>query len=219
MSTQLLASPGKVHELCDDLESLWFVLLFESLHFVKHNEPKDIRMAAIFDQVYVDPKTGEHTGGDGKISLYSTNPLAELKFDSKPFTTLIRRIYLLFQSLNAYYVDKKNKKIPSDSVKNDVRKLGSCEEIRGLLVDALRGVDWPLGDKVPDQYPPLRRMTPEQKATIALSYACCELSPPSTPSGGKRKREEEDCPLVSDEVKRPKIGLPLWRRVWGFLAG
>ena len=71
MSTWLLYKPGKAHELCDDLESLWFVLLFEGLHFVKHNNPGAIKMATIFDQVEEPQKLGEtHTGGVGKRDLF-----------------------------------------------------------------------------------------------------------------------------------------------------
>ena len=93
MSTRLLSSkPGKAHELCDNLESLWFVLLFEGLHFVQHNSPSDIDMAYIFDHVNVSPKTETHKGGMGKILLYSHQKILVnegLEFDSKPFTTLI----------------------------------------------------------------------------------------------------------------------------------
>ena len=47
-----LPGPGNIHELCDGLESFWFVLLFEGLHFVKHHKLSGIWMAIVFD--YVD---------------------------------------------------------------------------------------------------------------------------------------------------------------------
>jgi hypothetical protein len=219
MSTRLLSTPGKAHELCDDLESFWFVLLFEGLHFVKHNKPSGIKMATLFDQVDVSLTTGTHTGGLGKSYLYSNNSVLMtkvLEFDSKPFTVLVRRIYLLFRSLNAYYRAQDDEEDHSETVKENVRKLESCAEIERLLREALKSEEWPKHcDKAQDQYPPGRRLTPQQKETIALSYANRSLVTSCEPSGGggKRKREEEDDPQ-DFEIKRPKISLPLWKRIW-----
>ena len=219
MSTQLLVCPGKVHELCDDLESFWFVLLFEGLHFVKHNEPGDIDMAIIFDQASVSPATGTHTGGLGKLHLYLKNSRLmnrELKFESKPFTTLVRQIYRLFQSLNAHYLTQDlaedNEGKSNDLYEKDAKKLESCGEIKRLLGEALNSGDWPeICDKVEDQYPPTRHLTPKQKDTIALSYANQPLISSLEPS--KRKREQGDDPQVP-EIKRLKTGPPLWKRIW-----
>ena len=223
MSTRLLSTPGKVHELRDDLESLWFVLLFEGLHFVKHNKPSGIKMASIFDHVDVSLTTGTHTGGLGKHHLYTSsgNLMTKvLEFESKPFTTLTRQIYRLFKSLNAYYMAQDDEAMPSDPVEGNVRKLESCAEIQRLLKVALDSEEWPAScDKVQDQYPPIRRLTHQQKETVALSYANRSLMPSSAPSGGKRKREEEDDPQVFNEIKRPKIrSLPLWNWVWSKCA-
>jgi len=216
MSTQLLSAPGKVHELSDDLESLWFVLLFEGLHFVKHNEPTGICMVTIFDHVYVIPTTGTHRGGLGKRDMYYNGALMTrvLQFDSRPFTTLVRQIYRLFKSLRAYYVMQDEEETPSDSVKENVRKLESCAEIERLLREALNSEEWPVScDKVADQYPDINRSTPKRNDTVALSYTNSSLVPLGEPSGGKRRREEEDEPQAS-EAKRPKINLPLWKRIW-----
>ena len=226
MSTRLLSTPGKVHELRDDLESLWFVLLFEGLHFVKHNKPSGIKMASIFDHVDVSLTTGTHTGGLGKHHLYTSsgNLMTKvLEFESKPFTTLTRQIYRLFKSLNAYYMAQDDEAMPSDPVKGNVRKLESCAEIQRLLKVALDSEEWPAScDKVQDQYPPSRRLTSHQKETVALSYANCSLASFGAPSIGKRKREEEDDPQVFNDIKRPKISPPLWKRIWSkctFLVG
>ncbi|KAF9642650.1 hypothetical protein BDM02DRAFT_3124325 [Thelephora ganbajun] len=216
MSTRLLTTPGKVHELCDDLESLWFVLLYEGLHFVNHNKPRGIKMASIFDHVDVSLTTGTHTGGLGKKDLYFSGVLMTkvLEFDSKPFTTLIRQVFRLFQSLNAYHTTQDNEEKPNDSVIENIRKLNSCTEIERLLADALNSEEWLLScDKVEDQYPPSRRLTPKQKDTVALSYVNYSLVPPGETSGTKRKREEEDDPQVF-EAKRPKVNQPLWKRIW-----
>lgn len=155
MSTQLqlLSSPGKVHELCDDLESLWFVLLFESLHFLKHNKPIEIDLDTIFD--YVSIMTGLHSGL-GKRDMYScSGPLMtkQLQFDSKPFTALVRQIYQLFESLCEHYRAQAHKETPRKPVKQDVKKLENCEAIKRLLEEALDSDEWQVScDKAEDQY-------------------------------------------------------------------
>ena len=211
MSTRLLTSPGKAHALCDDLESLWFVILFESLHFVKHNKPDDVNMAAIFDDLFMD-SAGNHKGGAGKINLYHNGLLITrmLKFDSTPFTTLVRDIYKLFRSLESHYVSEDEGIEPSNSLKENYKKLTSCATIKNLLMVALSSEGWPeVCDKVEDQYPPTGTLTIERRKTIGVSYESHLL----VPSGGKRKREEEDDPTVLIDPKRPKVA-PLWKQAW-----
>lgn len=140
MSTQLLMNPRKVHELCDDLESFWFVLLFEGLHFVKHNRPSGTMMPTLFDHVAVSSTTGTLTGGTGKFILYTRNKILmtdTLKFDSAPFTALIRKMYLRFKALNAYYMAQDNKETPNDFLQENFRKMGSCTDIKELFEEAL----------------------------------------------------------------------------------
>ncbi|KAF9645016.1 hypothetical protein BDM02DRAFT_3131389 [Thelephora ganbajun] len=193
MSMRLLTTPGKVHELCDCLESLWFVLLYEGLHFVNHNKPRGIKMASVFDH--------------GLMTRM-------LQFESKPFTALIRQLYLLFKSLDAYYMTQDNDEQPSDSLKENIRKLDSCAEIERLLGEALNSEGWSVScDKAEDQYPPRKHLTPKQKETVALLYVNCSLVPAGELPGVKRKREEEDDPRVP-EIKRPRVNQPLWKRIW-----
>ena len=207
MSTRLLSMPGKAHELCDDLESLWFVLLFEGLHFVQHNSPSKINMAMIFDYAETSPKDGTHEGGVGKYVLYSANRtlmVEELEFDSKPFTTLIRKIYLVFKSLNAYYMALDDKETPNDSLMKSFRQLGSCTVIEELLKEALESKEWPTRcDKVDDQYPCISKLTFKEKETIGEGFVSSPIA-----SGVKREREEEGAPPVSSEIKQTKMGPP-----------
>jgi hypothetical protein len=221
MSTRLLTRPGSVHELCDDLESLWFVLLYEGLHFVKHNDPFGVQMDFLFDNVSVCRKTGIHTGGAGKRDMYTSGGdlmTETLSFESKPFTTLVGQVYELFQTLNAYYLARRgransNKKGPDEPI---VRKPGGCAEIQRLFQEALDTEGWPEScDKVEDQYPPQDRLTPEEKEIVSLSYVNYAVRQPDEPSGTKRKREEEDPPAF--ENKRIKVD-PLWKRLWSKCA-
>ena len=221
-STRLHFNSRKVHELCDDLESLWFVLLFECLHFVKHNKPKNLDMPTIYT---FDGSVWSRNDypGLGKWDLYHRGPLMPrvLEFDSKPFTALIRRIYRLFESLGDYCSEQDGGETPSDSEMEDFRKLENCKEIERLFEEALSSKEWPTDcDKVEDQYPPVVEMTPRQMDIIAMSYVNRPVAHPGVLPAGKRKREEEDDAPVSGEVaKRPKISPPWWKRVWTMFMG
>ena len=209
MSTRLLRVHGKVHELSDDLESHFFVLLFEGLHLVEHNSPGGVFMQEIFDHVNVDPKTGNHTGGGGKVILYSTgSPIVnhQLEFTSKPFTALIRELYRLFKSLHQYHTAKEDDAEPNNSDAMNVKKLEGCTDIAALFDKALKSEEWPTEcDKALDQYPPTNRLKPEEKDTVALSYVNKSVRP--EPSSGKRKRELEPevQPRRSTREKRSKV--------------
>jgi hypothetical protein len=172
MSTQLLTTQEKNHELCDYLESLWFVILYQGLHFVKHNAPLCIDMELIFDQIHVCNRTGALTGGVGKRHLYSSDevPITKrLKFESKPFTTLIGRIYWLFYALEDYYRPKDRRRESEGFITEDIGKLENCAELKRLLEEALGSEEWPEScDKVEDQYPH-SGYTTEDSDTIALS--------------------------------------------------
>jgi len=49
MFIQLLSIPGKICKLCDDLESHFFIMLYNALCFVEHNKPSHLDMKLISD--------------------------------------------------------------------------------------------------------------------------------------------------------------------------
>jgi len=210
MSTQLLTVRGKVHGLSDDLESHFFVLLFESLHFVEHNKPHGIFTESIFDHIDVDPETGSHGGGIGKVALYTSKfdiMDKRLKFTSKPFTTLIWGLYQLFVSLHHYCSAKRRKRNPDESDVRNVGKMEGCVGVVALFDEALKSEEWPTEcDKVLDQYPPTEPSEPEQRDSVALSHFNNPLVP--EPPNGKRKRGTESEIGHSCVDKRIKVVPP-----------
>ena len=161
----------------------------------------------------MDPKTGNHTGGQGKASFYATNLVTmnkQLEFASKPFTTLVRGLYQIFTSLQDYHCTKDLKMDPFECHAKDVEKLEDCVGIVTLFEEALKSEEWPTEcDKVLDQYPPFRRLNPEQKDIVALSYL--NKSVTTEPSSGKRKLETEgepSGPWRSNRHKRSKVDQP-----------
>ena len=141
MSTQLLSVPGKIHELSDDLESHFFVILCTSLHFVKHDKPSGLDMKLIFDHVAISQGTGTHRGGGGKVFMYGQG--LKIEFSSEPITTLIRRLLRLFRSLRDYHEYMNWENDPPQPVVEEAEKLKDCAEIKKLFVEALESRGWP----------------------------------------------------------------------------
>ena len=162
--------------------------------------------------------TGARTGGMGKIHLYSSNGVVmkrTLEFESKPFTNLIRRTYRLFRSLRhitRYRTTRKRPTIPTRRILESWRAVRRSKGYSERLSTARSGQTPVKKRRIIDidQHPPIRRLTPKQKDTIALSYTNRSLALSGEPL--KRKREEEDDPQVP-ETKRPRTDLPLWNRV------
>ena len=200
MSTQLLSTPGKIHDLSDDLESHFFVILYNALHFVKHNEPSGLDMKHIFDQSTISLKTGTHLGGAGKRNMYAKG--FHVMFTSKPFTILIRALFRLFGALENYHATNTLGYDPAPALIKDVKKLDDCTEIKRLFTEALDSKKWPTEcDKVEDQYPPIDNLTSEQKEAVALSFTNSALTTES--STGKRKRGE-NVPIDPQRLRRSK---------------
>ena len=198
MSTELLHTPGKVHTLYDDLESHFFVILYNALHFLKHVRPPGLNMESIFDDAFISPVTGFHYGGRGKRGMYDSH---DFTFESKPLTGLICALLELFRSLKNYSC-KHFKKERFPTAVEDVEKLKDCAEIKRLYAEALGSKGWPtVCDKVEDRYPPTRCSTSQQTEPVVLSYFGC--GPTAEPSAGKRKRED-DAPLQPQQRRKKK---------------
>ena len=215
MSTQLLEKPGKVHELCDDLESLWFVFLYEALHFVKHDQPSGISMDLVFDQVERCPKTGTHTGGAGKTQLYNSQAttVASIAFASGPLTALVQKMYKLFRRLSVHCGKQDfEMSMEGGTEVKGFPDLEDCKKVQELFQEALDSPGWSAHDKVEDQYPPNKHLTPRELTILALSFrnSAFEQWPDSgEPSGTKRKRDEnEDEDEGEGEGNPPDSPLP-----------
>ena len=192
MSTRLLSTPRKVHELSDDLESHFFVTFYVALHFVKHNKPSGLNMKHIFDFGFISGNTGTHRGGGGKANMYDQGFLVE--FASEQFTCLVRAIFKLFSSFKEYHACNAKGDDPSPAEVSAVEKLKDCGEIRRHFMEALEKTGWPAScDKVQDQYIPTNRLTSEQKETVALSHFHRNLNL-TIKSSGKRKRGDDTPP-------------------------
>jgi hypothetical protein len=216
ISTAQLSDPGKIYEVSDELESFFFVILYEGIHRVIHNKPAGLFVKHIFDDARTDAN-GRQTGGAGKRDMYGMNSeviLEELKFEmSPPFTDLIRGLFCLFQSLYFVNHDKKGKREPRSEDAANVEKLKDCKAIIRLMKSAVKSKDWPKErDKVlDDNYPRdeeidrvdriglanLKEVTSPGDVPLPASPAAASISRVS-----KRGREEDDGPATPTKRSR-----------------
>ena len=204
MSTEQLANPGKAYEVSDELESFFFVIFYEGLHWVKHNKPMGLKVKYIFDQV--EPIVeGNHIGGTGKQGLYQRCEALicqELEFTkSSPFTDLIRQLYCLFRSLRIFNMITEVGLSPPPEHSPNVEKLKDCNEVIRLMKEAVLRKDWSEGsDKVTEDNYPRKEIT-DKKDPIGLTY----LNEVTSATGAKRGVEEvagEDGPKTPTKRSR-----------------
>ena len=87
MSTSLLINPDKVHDILDDLESIFWVLVYCAL---RHFSTPGLRMPmSIFDDEGVDEE-GRRTGGMLKSACLSCRQLFDYKFSCIALERLIQ---------------------------------------------------------------------------------------------------------------------------------
>ena len=153
LSTRQLIHPGATYGVSDELESFFFIILYEGLHRVTHNKPQRLDMPYIFDHVHTMPD-GSQIGGVGKVNMYQARSdmiLEELNFtNSPPFTNLIRELFRLFRSLGFV-----NAGCTSAEDNQNVSKLKDCKGIVRLMKNAVERTGWPEeSDKATsDNYP------------------------------------------------------------------
>ena len=213
ISTAQLRDPGKIYEVSDELESFFFVILYEGIHWVIHNKPDTLDVKYIFDDVRVNAN-GRQTGGGGKQNMYTMDAdviLQDLKFDkSPPFTDLIRELFHLFQALAIVNYDKKlGRALQPQDVAN-VDKLKNCRAVIQLMKNAVDRADWPEEhDRAAnDNYPRKEEIDKEDRVGVAnLKVTTTTLDAPipgpsaaptslpilaGTSRASKRGREEDD---------------------------
>jgi len=210
MSTWQLFCPDRIYEVSDELESFFFVVLYEGIHWVVHNKPDALDVKHIFDDVQFQAN-GRQIGGSGKNHLYTWKGdviLQQLEFTkSPPFTDLIRGLFRLFQSLafvNCYKQSGRDLWPPDVA---DVDKLKNCRTIIQLMKDAVDREDWPEAhDKVVNDNYPQEEIDKEDRIGFAnLKLRCAPLpAPTGTSRTSKRGREEDDGRTAP--TKRFKVG-------------
>ena len=204
-STAQLLDPGKAYEVSDELESFFFVILYEGVHWIIHNKPGTLNVKHIFDDVQVGAD-GSQTGGVGKQHMYIKGGviLQHLEFTkSPPFTDLIRGLFRLFQSLAIVNCDKDVGRDPRPLDIANVDELKNCNAVIRLMKNAMNRKDWPEEhDKAAnDNYPRKEEIDKEDRvglANLKVTTAAADASIPGAAvplpasKASKRGREGDD---------------------------
>ena len=156
MSIHILEKPHRRHTILDDIESVYWILLYCAVHWLRHSTQGFGFEIDMFDEETVRRLAGQpplSTGGTKKSAFLTKDFFKELQFDSKPLNDLLQQFGQQFKTI--YLCE------PSDEEDIRARGRAASERLADVTVvleifnAALRRTDWPEdGDRVPDQFPP-----------------------------------------------------------------
>ncbi|KAK7692047.1 hypothetical protein QCA50_005452 [Cerrena zonata] len=149
LSISLLSGEGWDHDIQDDLESCFWVLLHNALHYFKHN---GLAFKTDFFHEYVPPDgTGPATGGVQKHHFLSTQRLRRVTWDCVPLNTLLHALNDYFQEYIAaiYRWPERGTQLYN----NIHEELGQVDVILEMFDQVLALDSWPENDALDDQMP------------------------------------------------------------------
>lgn len=158
----LLQNPRKGHEVHDDLESSFWVLLYTSLHQFEHNQASTLSLD-FFNEL------NEHGEDDNSEDCHSYGGLAKkgflcqrlmkVKWKCAPLDTLVHQLGEFFDLYHSYHARRHTDFI---STFNDMHnKIDQVNIVLNFFDSALASDGWSENDVLPDQYKP---MTKKQEA-------------------------------------------------------
>lgn len=192
MSIKLLRCPGVAHEVHDDLESCFWVLVYIALHHFKHDAPDRFDLSFFSEHKCAEIKAGQprySLGGDGKAGVLSTARLNNITFKSKAVVQLVQNLARVFRRYTSAYLvpsmifderDKQAFDAEHEFVGNPVNVLNVFKTV--LAID-----DWLPRDWVDDRYPPLSDTELRQEeAAVDTKWIAADSKQGATASIHKR---------------------------------
>lgn len=172
MSIDLLNNPAKVHALIDDLESVYWVLLYGALHFFSHGNPTILLATNFFDDHAVRADRDgnlQDVGGKSKLDLLLNETFKDFPFDCRPLRELVTK---LSASWGEYYVTLQMAKF-SDfgrSLYDQVHaRMSDVSYWIDIFTEALKSPDWEPNDAVADKFPARTSLQSRQHVSVAVS--------------------------------------------------
>ncbi|KAI0078549.1 hypothetical protein K474DRAFT_1706431 [Panus rudis PR-1116 ss-1] len=157
MSIKLLQDPHGEHDISDDLESCFWVLVHTALHYFPHKRAHKGRVVFPdfdeFTETHCDLHNKQHKyGGKSKLAfLQSPNGLATFTWDCVPLDTLIHDVAQIVLQYNAGL--NQGKVRTSVSHKEAREFLSNPTNLLNRFNKALASRGWPSEDKVDNLYP------------------------------------------------------------------
>ncbi|KAH8102091.1 hypothetical protein BXZ70DRAFT_930224 [Cristinia sonorae] len=164
MSIALGRNPLKIHDILDDVESCFWVLLYQAIHHMPcpNTSGKHLKMFNEFD---LNPVGGVllETGGKGKRS-YLSDPFELVQFECMLLTTLIGKLSSHFEHYYHYLAQQ----VYGTADVNRNPEKEDPPKVLAIFRDALGLEGWPERDALPDQYPPVTKNA--QKSTQVKAH-------------------------------------------------
>lgn len=178
ISSSLLGDPSKCHEIHDDLESCFWVLLNVSLHYFKH---QGVNFSLDMFNEYVAPRNDlPATGGSQKMTFLTNRKLAPAKWECAPLNNLLHelsRILKRYLKARAAHISPDDDSEDEDEKRRFKQKHEELEQVDVILNcfdRALASKDWPTeNDAVEDQFEPstFKQADQSRRNNIAASIA------------------------------------------------
>lgn len=155
----ILLGEKTTHDISDDLESVFHVLLYYALHYVQHNiKPSpDYKLEELFEQSDLlndDAGKLKTFGGSGKHLMFTVRKWVKgLNFDSRALQDLFWKLHRLFAGNIFYHLFEEDEQ--RAIFLDQHQKLQNAAEVIRLFEEALNRPDseWSEDDKVADQFP------------------------------------------------------------------
>ena len=148
-SVDLAGDPEKTHELIDDLEACFWVMLWTAIHFLD-SDAKPYHLT-LFSECF-EAESGAETGGRAKYQ-YFAKTTARISFPCKPLHDLTNKMCRYFAMY--YYLQ-------DEPEKRQQKYADPASGLLALLDEALARSDWPLADVVPNRFPSNSRPREQQ---------------------------------------------------------
>lgn len=153
MSIHILETPDRRHTVLDDIESVYWLLLYCALHWLSHdNSTFDMDL---FDEQRSRQRRTEAPiifGGRSKKTFLINKEFLELTFKSNPLNILLQELAREFRAI--YWAETAEEPEIQARAQVASQKLEDVSLVLNLFEKAIRSDDWPKDepDRVADQF-------------------------------------------------------------------
>ncbi|KAK7687988.1 hypothetical protein QCA50_008358 [Cerrena zonata] len=214
MSIKLLQHPGLDHEIQDDIESCFWVLLYIAFHHYKQKNEKVNFTLNFFSEnesrFNEDDGRYHHIGGVGKTSLLINGNLQRtIRWVSNPLTTVIHKFADTLRDYNMKRpVHTSNLKVQlEDTAYAKIHKFfGNTNNILKFLKEALDRADWPILDRLDDQLKPQTESISERQHRDRQLKSTVQASHDSISNLTTQAGPSDPSPSQSGQIPLPPAG-------------
>ncbi|CAL1708963.1 unnamed protein product [Somion occarium] len=151
ISVPLLRRPKKGHEVHDDLESSFWVLLYISFHYFKHTKLVNVDFFNEYNEYSRNGSATRHAYGGLAKAGFLYGGLPGVKWTCAPLNKLLHKFGDLFYQYHFYH-GRQDREEHLASFTDFQKRLDQVDSVLDLFDTALASDEWPENDVLPDQY-------------------------------------------------------------------